>query len=153
MRYAVAIHKDEDSDYGVSVPDLPGCFSAGDTLDNAMSQVVEAIETHIEGLMIDGEPVPAASSIEALRADENYADATWAVVDVDISRLSGKTRRINITMTERLLSRACCRNWTRQRKALAALVPGFWPMLLWNICANTAMEPVADCTDKPIYWR
>lgn len=104
MRYAVAIHKDEDSDYGVSVPDLPGCFSAGDTLDDAMNQVVEAIETHIEGLMIDGEPVPAASEIEALRADENYADATWAVVDVDISRLSGKTRRINITMTERLLS-------------------------------------------------
>ena len=104
MRYAVAIHKDKDSDYGVSVPDLPGCFSAGDTLDDAMNQVVEAIETHIEGLMIDGEPVPATSDIEALRVNENYADATWAVVDVDISRLSGKTRRINITMTERLLS-------------------------------------------------
>lgn len=104
MRYVVAIHKDEDSDYGVSVPDLPGCFSAGDTLDDAMNQAVEAIETHIEGLMIDGEPVPAASDIEALRTDENYMDATWAVVDVDISRLSGKTRRINITMTERLLS-------------------------------------------------
>ncbi len=104
MRYVVAIHKDEDSDYGVSVPDLPGCFSAGDTLDDAMNQVVEAIETHIEGLMIDGEPVPAASDIEGLRADENYADATWAVVDVDISRSSGKTRRINITMTEHLLS-------------------------------------------------
>lgn len=104
MRYTVAIHKDEDSDYGVSVPDLPGCFSAGDTLDDAMNQVVEAIETHIEGLMIDGEPVPTASDIEALRADENYANATWAVVDIDISRLSGKTRRINITMAERLLS-------------------------------------------------
>jgi predicted RNase H-like HicB family nuclease len=47
MRYPVVTHKDPDSDYGVTVPDLPGCFSAGETLDEALNEVVEAIECHI----------------------------------------------------------------------------------------------------------
>lgn len=51
MRYPVIIHKDPQSDYGVSVTDLPGCFSAGETLDEALTQVVEAIECHLEGLL------------------------------------------------------------------------------------------------------
>jgi predicted RNase H-like HicB family nuclease len=38
MRYPVVIHKDLDSDYGVTVPDLPGCFSAGTTLDEALEE-------------------------------------------------------------------------------------------------------------------
>lgn len=84
MRYAVAIHKDHGSDYGVSVPDLPGCVSAGDTLDDAIDQVREAIETHIEGLMMDGDPVPKPSDIQALQIDQEYNDATWVVVDIDI---------------------------------------------------------------------
>ncbi len=49
MRYSVVIHKDPDSDYGVTVPDLPRCFSAGDTMDDALAQAVEAIECHLEG--------------------------------------------------------------------------------------------------------
>ena len=43
MRYPVVIHKDPDSDYGVTVPDLPGCFTAGDTVDDAIAQAAEAI--------------------------------------------------------------------------------------------------------------
>jgi len=50
MRYPVVIHKDQDSDYGVTVPDLPGCFSAGSTVDEAIDNAVEAIECHVEGL-------------------------------------------------------------------------------------------------------
>ena len=47
MRYPVVIHKDPDSDYGVTVPDLPGCFSAGTTLDEVLVNAREAIECHI----------------------------------------------------------------------------------------------------------
>ncbi|MDP6038920.1 MAG: type II toxin-antitoxin system HicB family antitoxin, partial [Candidatus Latescibacteria bacterium] len=54
MQYPVVIHKDDDSDYGVTVPDLPGCFSAGDTIEDALAQGAEAVLCHIEGLMIDG---------------------------------------------------------------------------------------------------
>ncbi len=64
MHYPVVIHKDPGSDYGVTVPDLPGCFSAGTTVDEALVEVVEAIECHIEGLLIDEEPIPQPNSIE-----------------------------------------------------------------------------------------
>ena len=50
MRYPVVIHKDHNSDYGVTVPDLPGCFSAAETMDEALREAVEAIECHLEGL-------------------------------------------------------------------------------------------------------
>ena len=104
MRYPVVIHKDPESDYGVTVPDLPGCFSAGETLDDAMKEVVEAIECHIEGMLMDGEPIPTPKTVEYHQSNLEYADGVWAVVSVDITKLSGKTRRVNITLPERVLS-------------------------------------------------
>ena len=51
-------------DYGVTVPDLPGCFSAGSTIDEAILNAEEAILTHIEGLLMDDEIVPPPSKID-----------------------------------------------------------------------------------------
>ena len=104
MRYPIVIHKDPDSNYGVTVPDIPGCFSAGDTMDDALSQVVEAIECHIEGLLLDKEPLPMPKSIEHHQNNPDYTEGTWAVVSVDLSKLSGKSKRVNITIPERLLT-------------------------------------------------
>jgi predicted RNase H-like HicB family nuclease len=104
MRYPIVIHKEADSDYGVTVPDLPGCFSAGESLDDALIQAVEAIECHIEGVLIDGEPIPLPKSIEYHHQNLDYAGGIWAMVSVDISKLSGKSKRVNITVPERLLS-------------------------------------------------
>ena len=64
MRYPVVIHKDKDSDYGVSVPNIPGCYSAGGTYDEALANVIEAIECHLEGLLMDNEHLPLATSID-----------------------------------------------------------------------------------------
>jgi len=61
MRYAVVIEKGESS-YGAYVPDLPGCVAAGDTKEEAIRLIQEAIELHIEGLKEEGEPVPPPSS-------------------------------------------------------------------------------------------
>ncbi len=58
MNYPVVLHKDKTSDYGVTVPDLPGCFSAGKTVDEALAMAKEAIELHLEGLTDEGQPVP-----------------------------------------------------------------------------------------------
>jgi len=104
MRYPVVIHKDKTSDYGVTVPDLPGCFSAGDTLEDALTQAVEAIECHLEGLLLDGEEIPPAQSVETHLDNRDYADGTWALVSVDLSRLASKAKRINITLPERVLA-------------------------------------------------
>lgn len=90
MRYPVVIHKDIDSDYGVSVPDLPGCFSAGTTMDEALTNIVEAIELHLEGMLLDGETLSSVGSIEEHQQNPNYADGIWALVTVDLSRISGK---------------------------------------------------------------
>ena len=104
MRYPVIIHKDPDSDYGVTVPDLPGCFTAGDTVDDAIVQAVESIECHIEGLVLDGKTIPTPQSIELHQKNPDYADGVWALVSVTLDKLPGESRRVNITMPELLLA-------------------------------------------------
>jgi len=104
MRYPIVIHKDFNSDYGVTIPDLPGCFSAGETMDDALIQAVEAIECHLEGLMLDGEPIILPKSIEFHQQNPDFLDGVWALVTVDVAKLSGKSKRVNITLPERLLS-------------------------------------------------
>ena len=103
MNYPVVIHKEKRSDYGVTVPDLPGCFSAGKTLDEALSMAQEAIELHLEGMIDEGLPVPAPSSIEAHQRNADFSDGTWAVVSIDQSTLRVRAKRINITVPERIL--------------------------------------------------
>jgi predicted RNase H-like HicB family nuclease len=104
MRYPIVIHRDPESDYGVTVPDLPGCFSAGETMDEAMEAVVEAIECHIEGLLLDGEAIPMPKSVHHHQNNPDYAEGIWAVVPIDLNKLSGETRRVNVTLPERVLA-------------------------------------------------
>ena len=61
MRYAVVVEKGENS-FGAYVPDLPGCIAAGETKEEVLQLIHEAIEFHVEGLREDGEPVPEPSS-------------------------------------------------------------------------------------------
>ena len=104
MRFPIVIHKDSGSDYGATVPDLPGCFSAGSTMDEALSNAVEAIECHVEGLLVDGEPLPSPLTVGHYSAQRIFAKGVWALVDVDVSKLAGKAKRVNITLPERLLT-------------------------------------------------
>lgn len=64
LNYIAVIHKDRDSEYGVSFPDFPGCITAGRTVDEAKDMAQEALQFHFDGMMEDGEKVPAASSLE-----------------------------------------------------------------------------------------
>ncbi|MCY3728995.1 MAG: type II toxin-antitoxin system HicB family antitoxin [Nitrospira sp.] len=104
MRYPIVIHKDRKSGYGVTVPDLPGCFSAGDTLEEAIDSVHEAIACHLEGLLMDGEPIPEQKPLEAHQASKDYRNGIWALADIDISKLSSKAKRVNITVPARVLA-------------------------------------------------
>jgi predicted RNase H-like HicB family nuclease len=104
MRFPVVLHKDEESDYGVTVPDLPGCFSAGETVDEALTEAVEAIEAHLEGMLLDSEPIPTPKSVEFYKDKPEFSNGLWAIVDVDVSKLSGRSRRVNITIPEYLLA-------------------------------------------------
>jgi predicted RNase H-like HicB family nuclease len=105
MNYLIVIHKDADSDYGVTVPDLPGCFSAGSSLDEALLMAKGAIAEHIEGLLVEGDPIPAPQPAEVHRENPDYRDGTFALVELDPSLISGEVKRINITMPKRVLAR------------------------------------------------
>jgi predicted RNase H-like HicB family nuclease len=104
MRYPIAIEPgDATHAFGVVVPDLPGCFSAGDTLDEAITNAEEAILLWIDQAMDEGRPIPAAGSVEQHQEDPDYAGWIWAVVSVDLSRMD-KAQRINITLPTRVLT-------------------------------------------------
>lgn len=103
MTYPVVIHKDRDSDFGITVPDLPGCFSAGRTMDEALAMAKEAIELHLEGLIEAGEPIPPPASVDAHSYDASYRGGTWAVVKVGSKALRLAAKRVNITIPQRVL--------------------------------------------------
>ena len=104
MRYVVAIEKgDKKHAYGVVVPDLPGCFSAGDTLDEALVNAKEAILLHLDGLLDDKRPIPPLRSLEEHAKKRQWKGWTLAVVDVDLGEIDKKVERINITLSRRVL--------------------------------------------------
>lgn len=61
MRYVAVIEKG-DSSWGAHVPDLPGCVAVGESRDEVVALIKEAVELHIESLLENGEPVPPPSS-------------------------------------------------------------------------------------------
>ena len=86
--YPIVIHKDPDSDYCVTVPDLPGCITAGDTLEEAQNQAAEAIQCHIEGMLLDGESVPEAKEIVFHQDNPDYADGVWKSITIVLPDIS-----------------------------------------------------------------
>ena len=86
MKYPIAIEPgDEDTAFGVVVPDLPGCFSAGDTLEEAYVNAAEAIELWVEATLDAGGNIPATGSLRALRRDPDFAGWITDRVEVDLS--------------------------------------------------------------------
>lgn len=105
MKFPVVIHKDSDSDYGVTVPDVVGCFSAGETVEEALDNIQEALALHFESLVADSEPLPQGQAIDAHLDNPDYAGGVWAVVEFDITPYLGKSVRFNATLPQFLLQR------------------------------------------------
>ena len=81
-RFDVVIHRDPGSCFSVSVPRLPGCFSAGLTVPDALAATRDAIECHIEGMRADGEPMPPEPSLAQIRENPDYRGGWLDVVHV-----------------------------------------------------------------------
>jgi predicted RNase H-like HicB family nuclease len=105
MKIAVVLHSDDGQRYGVTVPDLAGCFSAGDSIDEALESVKEAIELHLEGLLDEGDDMPMIAPISQHQANPDYTGGVWAVVDIDTSAFEGETEQINVTLPKLLIKR------------------------------------------------
>ena len=78
--YIALVHKDLDSDYGVSFPDLPGCITVGSTLEEAHEMAREALALHLEGLGADGDAVPPPGSADQALVHEDAFDAIALIV-------------------------------------------------------------------------
>jgi predicted RNase H-like HicB family nuclease len=107
MRYPIAIEPgDEDHAFGVVVPDLPGCFSAGESVEDALANAEAAVVAWIDAMLDRGAPIPAPSAIDVLRTDNpRWASWIWAIVTVDPARLDDTIERVNITLPRRVLAR------------------------------------------------
>ena len=106
MRYPIAIEPgDEMTAFGVIVPDLPGCFSAGDTLDEALAGAEEAAAAWIDAALDADETIPPPSSLEAVHANPDFAGWTFGVVTIDPALLDDTVERVNITLPRRVLKR------------------------------------------------
>ena len=84
VHYLVRINKEARSDWGASVPDLPGCVAVAKTLDTALRRIRAAIELHLEGLREDGmaPPRPRHRSVVPRRTQDGVD--FYASVDVDV---------------------------------------------------------------------
>jgi predicted RNase H-like HicB family nuclease len=106
MRYPIAIETgDETKAFGVVVPDLPGCFSAGDDLDSAIAGAEEAVAAWIDAALDAGEAIPMPSQLDDLRSNAAYSDWIFGVVTIDPALLDDSIERINITLPRRVLRR------------------------------------------------
>jgi predicted RNase H-like HicB family nuclease len=96
QNYIGLIHKDADSDFGVSFPDFPGVITAGVTLDDARAMAEEALALHIEGLVEDGEAVPEPSALEEVMSDPD--NRTGVAILVSMKSAQPKAVRVNVTL-------------------------------------------------------
>jgi predicted RNase H-like HicB family nuclease len=133
MEFPIAVHKDDGSVYGVTVPDIPGVHSWGDTIDEAIRNAREAIVGHVLTLAELGEDVRfACSTVEELLGKKEFEGAVWALVEVDLSKLDARPERINVSLPRFVLRKIDAyveaRHETRSgflaRAALEALAHG-----------------------------
>ncbi len=105
MRFIAFVHKEPNSCYGVSFPDVSGCTSAGDTLDEALSNAVDALSGHIRLMEADMDVIPLPRTLEEICDDpENKKDAEGAIISaVPLVRDRGSTTRINVSLDLGLL--------------------------------------------------
>jgi predicted RNase H-like HicB family nuclease len=106
MHYPTVIESRTDQTaYGVVVPDLPGCFSAGDTLEEPIAGAGEAALAWIEAALDAGDPISPPSSLEAIRAKPEFTSWILSLVTVDPALLDDTIERVNITLPRRVLWR------------------------------------------------
>jgi predicted RNase H-like HicB family nuclease len=77
--YCAAVFR--SASYGASIPDVPGCISAGDTFEETVANAAEALAGHFATMRADGETVPSPRSFEELKRDPEFVeDSADAIV-------------------------------------------------------------------------
>ncbi len=100
LYYPAFVDKDEDSDFGVSFPDFPGCVSASESVEEALPGAQEALAGHVALMLEDGEELPKPSALEAVAGAKEASTVAVTLIPVV---LPGRARRVNVTLDEALL--------------------------------------------------
>ncbi len=93
MYFPAAVFIEEGHAYGVTLPDVPGCNTAGDTLEEALANIQDAVELALE----DAKERPEPGNIEDFTSDEVYQGAVWVMVNVDLGFMDQRTVRVNVS--------------------------------------------------------
>jgi predicted RNase H-like HicB family nuclease len=106
MHYVAVIDKDEDSAFGVWFPDVEGCFSAGETVEEAVANAATALRQHVEVVESAGRSVPPARIVDDVLRDEDVrvsVEAGAVLFAVPLLADAGRTVRINISLDKALV--------------------------------------------------
>ena len=119
--YIAVIEKEPDSAFGVWFPDVEGCFSAGETVEEAVANAAAALRQHVEAIESAGRTVPAGALLSmrscATRMLPHPLEAGAVMFAVPLLADAGRTVRINISLDKALVdlidSAATARGLTR----------------------------------------
>lgn len=100
--YIALLEAAPEGGYGVSFPDLPGCVSAGDDLDDAVAQAEEALSLHLEGMVEDGEAFPRARSMTDI--DHDLGRPSGIVYGSVTVEVADGGERVNVYLPKSLLA-------------------------------------------------
>lgn len=108
MHYLIVVEPatPENPDFGVIIPDLPGCFSQGSNFEEALENARESAVLWLEACFDAGRDAPQASCFQDLRdLHPEWNRWIWSSVYVDLSKIGNKIERINLTIPTRALRR------------------------------------------------
>ncbi len=107
MFYPAYIHAEPDGSASGFFPDVPGCYFAGDSLDQTFQDAKSALDAHFELLSEENQAIPRPQTVSFHLAQGNDAlnGGQWLLVDINMDKFDGRAERINITLPHRLLNR------------------------------------------------
>lgn len=101
QHFYTAIVERSENGFSLFFPDLPGCVSAGASIEAAASNAGKALTLHLAGMQEDGEAIPPPTAADTIPADPDVAEVVRLLVPAD---MAGRTVRLSITMDEGLVA-------------------------------------------------
>jgi len=105
--YIAYVYKDPHSSFGVSFPDLPGCYGAGESYDEAIKNAKISLREYALALSDDGEAMPKPRTHSQLAGDtteEIEMDKAAFIIEVPLLTVGVAKRRVNVSMDDRVLA-------------------------------------------------
>ncbi|WP_296257788.1 MULTISPECIES: type II toxin-antitoxin system HicB family antitoxin [unclassified Pseudomonas] len=99
MKYPICIEwGNENTAFGIQIPDIPGAITAGDTFEEAHDAAVEIAHIMLGEIAADGGDIPQPSSMAKHAANPDFAGMGWGMLEIDSTPYLGKTEKVNVTL-------------------------------------------------------